>query len=152
VLSLAKGSIRAVVTKEDDQGVVSHFEFVELVEEISEGFVHAFDEGGVSLSVFVLSRFCVVPGKAWIGLKGGVQGIVRHVEEERLLLFNTSFDVSICFERQGFGQEGVRAVVFLQMRDRGLTILSVSLLSVITAGLACGEAADVDIETEVEWL
>ena len=86
-------------------------EFLQFDHQVSEGLVHAFDQGGVGLGVFVCSRLRVVSGEAWVGLERGMQGIVRHVEEEGLLLCDAGFDVSIGFQGEGFGEEGVGAVV-----------------------------------------
>ena len=117
MLSFAERRIRAVIADEDDQGVVGYLEFLQFDDEVSEGLVHAFDQSGVGLGVFVCSRLGVVFGEAWVRLEGSMQGIVRHVEEERFPLFNTGFDVSIRLQGEGFGEEGVCAVVFLQVRN-----------------------------------
>ena len=82
--------------------------------------------------------------------------IVRHVQEERFVFFNGTFNVCIRFYGECIGEEGVRAMVFFQSRNGPvftfLTQKTVSILTVITARLAEGVTGDIDIKPEVDGI
>ena len=78
---------------------------------------------------------------------------MRHVGEERFLLLHRLSDGLVDFEGEGFGQEDVLAVIFLETGNGPLftTLLGPAevISAVIAAGLAVGAATDVDVEAEV---
>ena len=77
----AEGS---VVGGEDDEGVFGEFEFVEGVEDLSDGTVHGFDHGGVFGVVVTSVAFLalVFLSEFFGGLDGGVDGVEGEVNEE----------------------------------------------------------------------
>ncbi len=63
---MPRGRVRSVVTEEKDERVFGDAKFVELIQHVTERFVHPFDQRGERLGVSRLSRVLVVLGEARI--------------------------------------------------------------------------------------
>lgn len=92
-------------------------------------------------------------GEARVGFEGGVDGVVGEVEEEGALIIDAIFDGFVGFEGEGFGEEGVGAVVLVETWDGVVgaffVVFAVAIFCVVAAWGAGGEASDVDVEAEV---
>ena len=83
LMLVAQRRVGAVVAEEEDKRVFRDTERVEMIEQIAERLVHAFDQRGKRLGRCRLARVLVVIGKAGITLKGRVHRVVGQVEKER---------------------------------------------------------------------
>ena len=94
----------AVVGGEDDEGVLREAELVELVEQRAEAGVHAFDHRGViffNLRDIILGagviRVFVASVEPGVGLDGHVDGVMGHVQVERLAELGRIVERLDCF-------------------------------------------------------
>ena len=81
-----------------------------------------------------------------------MDGVVRQVQEERLLRGHGRIDLREGFQGQCFREESVGAVVFVQSgHGAGARAAeeAVAVLAEVAAGFADGRAGDVDVESEV---
>ena len=81
-----------------------------------------------------------------------MHGVMREVQEERLLALDDLGDVFFGFNSEGLGKERVRVMVLVEMRDGVMPAaraFAVFLFRVITTGRAKGSPADIDVEAEV---
>ena len=74
-------TVAAVVTNEDDQGVLRHAEVDQLLADLSDGNIHPLDHGG-ELGVGVAGGRAVVARGVGVGGERGVDGVEGHVEKE----------------------------------------------------------------------
>ena len=81
-----------------------------------------------------------------------MHGVMREVQEERLITLDYLGDVFFGLNGQGLGKERVRVVVLVEVRDGVMPTaraFAVFLFRVITTGRAKGSTADIDVEAEV---
>jgi len=109
------------------------------------------------LGIFRLAGLEVIFREAGVGVEGGVEGVVRHVEVEGLFPLGRLADGFLRFDGEGFGEEGVAAVVVGEVGDAVSVFLVLSFdfvavvsLAVVAAGLADAVAADVHMEAKIE--
>ena len=96
---------------------------VEPVENVAETLVHSLDERGVG-SLFLGESFAQVFGKvAGIAVDGNVNGVVRHVEIERLVVAFGLVERRDGLASQGFGEEDARVPILLKSRYGHLMLL-----------------------------
>ena len=120
-MAASQRGVGPVVPQENDQGVFRDSEILQMVEDIPQGLVHALDErgvstGGDSFALLGMTRgsVLVMGNEALVNLEGIVHGVVRQVQEERLLRGDGRIDLREGFQGQCFREESVGAVVFLQ--------------------------------------
>lgn len=109
------------------------------------------------MGIFRFAGLKVIFREAGVGVEGGVEGIVRHVEVEGLFFLGRLGDGFLRFDGEGFGEEGVAAVVVGEVGDAVSVFLVLSFdfvavvsLAVVAAGLADAVATNVDVEAEIE--
>ncbi len=154
---VAPWSVAAVVTQEEDQGVVGNAQFFQVVHQVAQGLVHTLHQGGerpdpgrkrfVGTLVFFLE-----PG---IGLERGVHRVVPEIQVEGFLFRHRLGDETVRLQGQRVGQEGVGAVVLVQARHRvGLVAgqLAVTMLGEIAAGLTEGPAPDIGVKSHIQGI
>ena len=145
-------SVGPVVAEEDDQGVLRDAELLQMVHHIPQGLVHALDEGGIAAGGLAVRSILIMSNEALVDLEGIVHGVVRQVQEERLLCGDGRIHLREGFQGQCFREESVGAVVLLQTghgaRARPAEE-AVAVLAQVAAGLADGRAGDIDLEPEV---
>ena len=99
-------------------------------------------------------------GEAGVGIERRMHGVMGQMEEEGLFFLHCGADMDFGFEGEGFGEEDVLAVIFLQIRHRlisgrGFTLIfwvlrSVEMLgSKIAPGSADGAAGHIDIKAKL---
>ena len=94
-------------------------------------------------------------GEAGVGFKRRMHGVMGKVQEERLVAFDDLSDVFLGLNGEGFGEECLGAMIFVQMRHgmvRATRAFAIILFAEITAGRPEGSAAHVDVEAEVQRL
>ena len=123
-----------------------------MIEHVVERFVHARNKRGKGLGVLGSARVCVVGGEAGVGFKRRMHGVMGKVQEERLVAFDDLSDVFLGLNGEGFGEECLGAMIFVQMRHgmvRTPRAFAIILFAKITAGRPEGSTAHVDVEAEV---
>ena len=166
-IALVDGSVSAVVGHENDQRPVGHAQFLEVIHQIPQGFVHAADQGAeiAEIAADGNSRFkgrargisIVVP----VGVRlvvPLVDGVMGHVREERRILIHGGLDLLLHLQRQGICQEiplpvfrRSGSVIFLQVRNMGVPGAEL-ILSTVGGGLSGGAAGYVDVKSQVGWI
>ena len=155
IVLMAQRRIRAIVAEENHQRVFRHTEFLKMIEHVVERFVHTRNERGEGLGVFGFAGVRIMGGKARVGFKRRMDGVMGEVQEERLLALDDLGDVFLGLQGQGLGKKGFRAVILVQMRHgmvRAPRALAVIFLRVITARCPERRAAHVDVEPEIQRL
>ena len=79
--------------------------------------IHPFEHGGVCFLVFFPTFFLVVGEEFAVGFKGGVDGVVGHVEIERGVLLDRLFHGGDGLASDGFGEVDLLAVIFFEPGD-----------------------------------
>ena len=149
------GGISSVVTTEQDDGIVGFSVLFQPVHDVAQTLVHAFDEGGVGCFLVRHAFLLVLVIEAHILVDRDVDGIMRHVEVERLVVFLGFVEGFQGFLCQGFGDEGACFPVFLQSRNRhergGVSFLIVSVVQFTQVGSqsACRMTGNVRFKAEV---
>ncbi len=149
---MSQRRIGTVVAEEEDERVLRDAQRIEMIEDVAERLVHAFDQGGESLGGCGLAGVLVVGGETRIGVEGRMHGVVREVEEEGLAGLHRIGDARLGLDGQRLGQKRLGAVVFLQVRNgvgRPLLTVAVVLRAVVAAGRPDRTTGDVDVEAEV---
>ena len=149
------GGISSVVTAEQDDGIVRLPVLFQPVHEVAQALVHAFNERGIGCFLVRHSFLFVLVEEAHVLVDRDVDGIMRHVEVERLVVFLGFVEGFQCLLCQGFGDKGTCFPVFLQSRNRhergGVTFLVVSVVQFTQIGSqpACRMAGNVRFKAEV---
>ena len=132
----------AVVRREHDQGAIGQFQFVELFENAADAVVETFDHGGVNrIALLAGPAALVLRDQLRLRLQGNVNGVVRQIEEERLVA--VALDEFLGLRRQPVGEIFAIGGVLQPRHEHALLVL---VGSEITARRAGRVAGDVDVE------
>ena len=75
---MSERRIGAVVAEEENERVLGNAERVEMIEDVAERLVHAFDQGGEGLGGSRFAGVLVVGGETRIGVERRMHGVVRR--------------------------------------------------------------------------
>ena len=82
-----------------------------------------------------------------------MDSIMSHIQIKRTLFFHSFSYLTVSLYRQGFAQESIRTMIFLQIgycsgfRTFNMTV---SPLTIITAGMSYSRPRNVDIKTKIQ--
>ena len=103
----------AVVAHKDDDGIVCFSVFIQPVHQVTQTFVHTFDQGRISSFFGSQSFIDIFLIEAFVFIDRNMDSVVSHVEEERLIVFFGMIECFDSFERQSFTDESIGSPVFL---------------------------------------
>ena len=150
-------SLSAVVGHEQHHRIAGHIGVgFQIIENVAQTLVHALHQSGmidflliqhgIKLLVVIVG---IVGRKARVGIVRRVDGIVRHVEIERLVALNGFFNGLEGLNGQRFGEERAGAVILFETRHVE-TAGPVFIFGQITARPAIGRTGNIDIEAKLE--
>ena len=145
----------AIIGHEEQYSVVGEVVFVQIVHQVAEAFVHAFNQGGIRCFYRGKSFVQIFLVETHVGLDRRMDGIMGHVEEERLVRCPGVVQSFLGFYGKGFGEEYVFAVIFFQsgygsQRAFSAGFVSEVLHAVVAGGRACRMTGYVHVKTHFQ--
>jgi len=77
--SIPEWCITTIISQKDDQRIFRYPHIFEFIQNVSQGFIHTFDQGGKSACLLRFVWIGIVADEAFIGFEWRVNGIVCHV-------------------------------------------------------------------------
>ena len=114
VAPLGLGSQSAVVAHEDDNSVVGLTVLFQPVHQVAQTLVHTFDERGIGSLLVAQPLAHVLGEKAHVLVDRHMDGIMSHIQVERLVVLFGLVQRLDSLARQGLGSEDSSPPVILQ--------------------------------------